>query len=92
LFFVRYSFPQKSPLDIHILRLYTIHIVINHRGGAMKQRAISFTDEQDEYLNAEAKRQGVTVSELVRRIVAWWMDTYPPVSKIEIERKGRESE
>lgn len=54
----------------------------------MKRQMISFAEAQEQHLSDEAKRLGVSVSELVRRIVDWYIDTYPPISKIEIEPKG----
>jgi len=36
---------------------------------AMKKRMISFTDPQEAFLKREAKKLGISVSDLVRRIV-----------------------
>jgi hypothetical protein len=36
---------------------------------AMNKRMISFTDPQEDYLKREAERLGISVSDLVRRIV-----------------------
>jgi len=48
----------------------------------MKQQMISFTEPQSEFLIANAERLGISVSELVRRTVDWYIETYPPTVTI----------
>src|SRR5690349_1367025 len=49
-------------LDLHGCSPYMIPM-------AMKKRMISFTDPQEAFLKREAKKLGISVSDLVRRIV-----------------------
>ena len=48
----------------------------------MQKQMISLTEPQKEFLQAEAKQLGLSVSELVRRMIDWSIDTYPPVAMI----------
>lgn len=43
----------------------------------MIKRVISFTDPQDEWLNKEADRLGISVAELVRRIIDLYREPQP---------------
>ena len=43
----------------------------------MKKQMVSFTEPQLEYLRAEAASFGISVAELVRRIVDDYRRTYP---------------
>jgi hypothetical protein len=40
----------------------------------MIKRMISFTEPQDDWLNKEAERLGISVAELVRRIIDWYRE------------------
>lgn len=55
----------------------------------MKQQQISFTDIQDQYLKAEAERLEISKSELVRRALDWYRETYPPKFEIQKDEEGK---
>ena len=52
----------------------------------MKRQMISFSEPQDKYLIEQAEKLGISVSELVRRIVDWYQDTYPLTAKVEVKQ------
>ena len=43
----------------------------------MDRLQISVPTVLAKYLEEEAKKDGVSVAEVVRRIIRWYMDTYP---------------
>lgn len=45
------------------------HHVAQHCGSRMTRQMIQFTDPQHPYLRSEAKRLGLSIAELVRRII-----------------------
>jgi hypothetical protein len=45
-----------------------------------KRQTVTFTDAQAEYLEREATRIGITVSDLIRRIIDQYRDNAPKES------------
>lgn len=47
----------------------------------MKKRLISLSDPQNEYLDSEAKKLGISPAELMRRIIDWYRGESTPATQ-----------
>lgn len=54
----------------------------------MKKQMVSITERQDKYLKQSSDELGISMAELIRRTVDWYMATYPPKVMVGVKKEA----